>query len=74
MFDKLCQNFNMTPRLYGKKLVVILLKIHLSLNSQRRLARKENQTKCRSLTIKSRSLSYVGMFIYRTRPIAYIAL
>ena len=55
----------MAPRLSGKNCK--FFKSLLSLNSQKRLGYKENNTKYRSLTWKPRS--HVRILIYRTWPI-----
>ena len=59
------QYSNMAPRLSGQNCK--LFKFLLSLNSQKRLEYKENNTKYRSLTRKPRS--HVRILIYRTWPI-----
>ena len=59
------QYSSMAPRLSGKNCQ--FFKVLLSLNSQRRLRYKENNTKYRSLTWKPRS--HVRILIYRTWPI-----
>ena len=59
------QYSSMAPRLSGKNCK--FFKVLLSLNSQRRLRYKENNTKYRSLTWKPRS--HVRILIYRTWPI-----
>ena len=60
------QYSNMAPRLSGQNCK--FFNFLLSLNSQKRLECKENNTKYRSLTRKSRS--HVRILIYRTWPIA----
>ena len=60
------QYSNMVPRLSGQNCK--FFKFLLSVNSQRRLGYKENNTKYRSLTRKPRS--HVRILIYRTWPIA----
>ena len=55
----------MAPRLSGQNCKIF--KFPLSLNSQKRLRYKENNTKYRGLTWKPRS--HVRILIYRTRPI-----
>ena len=59
------QYSNMAPRLSAQNCK--FLKFLLSLNSQKRLEYKENNTKYRSLTRKPRS--HVRILIYRTWPI-----
>ena len=59
------QYSNMAPRLSAQNCK--FLKFLLSLNSQKRLEYKENNTKYRSLTRKPRS--HVRISIYRTWPI-----
>ena len=59
------QYSNMAPRLSGQN--CNFLKFLLSLNSQKRLEYKENNTKYRSLTQRPRSR--VRILIYRTWPI-----
>ena len=59
------QYSNMAPRLSGQNCK--LFKFLLSLNSQKRLEYKENNTKYRSLTRKPRN--HVRILIYRTWPI-----
>ena len=59
------QYSNMAPRLSGQ--ICKFLKFLLSLNSQKRLEYKENNTKYRSLTQKPRS--HVRILIYGTWPI-----
>ena len=59
------QYSSMAPRLSGQNCK--FFKLLLSLNSQKRLAYKENNTKYRILTRKPRS--HVRILIYRTWPI-----
>ena len=59
------QYSNMAPRLSGQNCK--FLKFLLSLNSQKRLEYKENNTKYKSLTRKLQS--HVRILIYRTWPI-----
>ena len=59
------QYCNMTPRLSGGNCK--FLNFLLSLNSQKRLGYKENNTKCRRLSWKPRS--HVRILIYRMWPI-----
>ena len=59
------QYSNMVPRLSGQNCK--FFKFLLSVNSQRTLGYKENNTKYRSLTRKPRS--HVRILIYRTWPI-----
>ena len=59
------QYSNMAPRLSGQNCK--FFKLLLSLNSQKRLGYKENNTKYRILTRKPRS--HVRILIYRTWPI-----
>ena len=59
------QNSSMAPRLSGQNCK--FFKLLLSLNSQKRLGYKENNTKYRILTRKPRS--HVRILIYRTWPI-----
>ena len=59
------QYSSMAPRLSGQNCK--FFKFLLSLNSQKRLGYKENNTKYRSLTRKPRS--HVRILIYRTWPI-----
>ena len=61
------QYSSMAPRLSGQNCK--FFKFLLSLNSQRRLGYKENNTKYRSLTWKPRS--HVRILIYRTWSIVY---
>ena len=61
------QYSSMAPRLSGQNCK--FFKFLLSLNSQRRLGYKENNTKYRSLTWKPRS--HVRILIYRTWPIGH---
>ena len=60
------QYSSMAPRLSGQNCK--FFKLLLSLNSQKRLGYKENNTKYRILTRKPRS--HVRILIYRTWPIA----
>ena len=62
------QYSSMAPRLSGQSCK--FFKFLLSLNSQKRLGYKENNTKYRSLTWKPRS--HVRILIYRTWPITSV--
>ena len=64
------QYSNMAPRLSGQNCK--FFKFLLSLNFQKRLEYKENNTKYRSLTQKPRS--HVRILIYRTWPIGKFLL
>ena len=64
------QYSSMAPRLSGQNCK--FFKLLLSLNSQKRLGYKENNTKYRILTRKPRS--HVRKLIYRTWPIAPVLI
>ena len=64
------QYSSMAPRLSGQNCK--FFKFLLSLNSQKRLGYKENNTKYRILTRKPRS--HVRILIYRTWPIGFLPL